>query len=121
MGTILFVDDDSMSLQLMTRAVELLGHDVWCDPSPRRALRWAAENHPVLILVDLRMMEMNGLDFIRALKTQDETREIPALIFSASIDPRDRVSALEAGADDYLLKPLHITDLKNIISRLYPQ
>ena len=120
MGNILFVDDDSISLQLMTRAVALLGHEVICDPSPRRALRRVVENPPVLILVDLQMMEMSGIEFIRELRQLDVGRDIPALIYTASIEPYELRQALEAGATGTLLKPIDFDEFKRIIDRYNP-
>lgn len=117
MGSILFVDDDSISLQLMTRAVSLLGHEVVCDPSPRRALRWIVDNPPVLILVDLQMMEMSGIEFIRELRKTEKVKDIPALIYTASIEPHELRAAMDAGASGTLLKPLDFDELKRIIDQ----
>jgi CheY-like chemotaxis protein len=115
MAFILFVDDDSLTLQLMTRMVQMLGHEVVCDPSPRRALEWASQNQPGLILVDLNMMEMSGIQFVQALRQRPETCNLPVLIFSASRDAEDLEKALQVGANGYLFKPLNFDDLKNSI------
>ncbi len=115
MSGILFVDDDSISLRLMTRAVELLGHEVICEPSPRRALLKAAADQPVAILVDLQMFEMNGIQFMRELRKNLTTANIPAFIYTASIDPVERKEAMAAGATGVLLKPLDFDELKKII------
>ena len=117
MPYILFVDDDSVSLHLMTKAVAMLGHEVVCEPSPRRALLQAAENRPTLILVDLNMMEMSGIEFTRAIRKQAATRNIPILIYSASQDQEDKDLAAAAGANGYLHKPLNLGDLSQAIEK----
>lgn len=120
MAFVLFVDDDSLTLQLMTRMVQMLGHEVVCDPSPRRALQWAAQNQPGLILVDLNMMEMSGVEFVRALRHKPETSALPVFIFSASRDAEDLEMALQAGANGYLFKPLNFDDLSKAIRQYLP-
>lgn len=120
MAQILFVDDDSLTLQLMTRAAQLLGHEAVCDPSARRALQWAAQNRPALTLVDLSMMEMSGIQFVGALRAQPETKDLPVLIFSASQDIEDREKAVAAGANGYLLKPLNFGELSKVIRQFIP-
>ncbi|HNT55443.1 MAG TPA: response regulator [Anaerolineaceae bacterium] len=116
MARILFVDDDSLTLQLLDQATRILGHDPIYDPSAKRAIKLAAVTRPDLIIVDLSMMEMSGSTMVRRLREQPETAHIPVLILSAAYDSREKQAAIDAGAADVLDKPINLGKLEQVIN-----
>lgn len=108
MGSLLLVEDDDgirLSLEL---ALEDEGHRVTGVATAEAGLaRWAAEPCDT-VLVDLTLPGMDGYDLIRALR---RTSDVPIVVVSARDDTHDIVAALEAGADDYLVKPVAVKEL----------
>jgi PAS domain S-box-containing protein len=104
-GTILVVDDESDALALLTKILTDDGHQVRPAGSGELALSSAAADPPELILLDLRMPDMDGLEVCRQLKVRKETRDIPVIFLSASIDRDKRVEGLALGAVDFIAKP----------------
>src|SRR5689334_21836463 len=96
MARILFVDDDGLGLRLMARLCSLLGYQALVNLSAIDALAVARRERPDLILVDLRMAEMDGLEFVRQIRCASETAQIPVLIYSAGTGDLDEKQALEA-------------------------
>lgn len=107
-GTLLLVEDDDgirLSLEL---ALEDEGHSVTGVATAEAGLaRQAAEPHDT-VLVDLTLPGMDGYDLIRTLR---RTSDVPIVVVSARDDTHDIVAALEAGADDYLVKPVAVKEL----------
>jgi CheY-like chemotaxis protein len=115
MAEILFVDDDTLTLQLMQQATELLGHKALLCDSPEKAVLIASEKHPGLILVDMLMQEIDGLTFIRRIRQNPLTAEIPVVVLSAGLSNKDHELAIEAGANSYLSKPISLNGLLKTI------
>ncbi len=84
----------------------------------RRGLELALARKPDLVLVDLMLPEMNGLDICQNLKSSDETRHIRVVLLTARGDERSRLSALERGADDFLTKPFSTLELTTRLENL---
>ena len=79
------------------------------------------ENYPLpdLILLDLGMPKMSGMEVLRWIREQPEVRRTKVLIFTSSHKPEDREIASEYGADDFLLKPTKFEDLKQLVRTIY--
>lgn len=112
---ILFIDDDPDTLQLMVRVAEFLGIDPITSNSPRAALALAAKEIPQLIMVDMQMRRMNGIQFVMNLRKNDLTRKIPTVLISAEKTPKEVAQARKAGANGFFLKPLSIDETTRII------
>lgn len=78
----------------------------------------AISEKPKLILMDIRMPIMDGLEAARALRAHPETKEIPILVTTALLRPPNRAACLEAGCSDYMLPPFNVLDLQNKIREL---
>lgn len=116
MKRILFIDDDILLLQLMAKAVSLLGYQAITSISPSSALTLAADEKPALIMVDMLMDEMDGPEFVRQVRRSPGIAHLPVLIFSAGTGySTDEEKARSAGADGYLQKPVGLSDLYRII------
>ncbi len=112
---ILIVDDDVDSLKLISLMLKRQGYEVAVAESGGKALKKAASEAPNLIILDVMMPDMNGLDVCRSLRANPQTANTPIIMFTAKTLIDDKVKGFEAGADDYLTKPTHPAELANRI------
>ncbi|MCK4839695.1 MAG: response regulator [Desulfobulbaceae bacterium] len=105
MGDILIVDDEIPNLQLLTQLLSKAGYQVRPAKRPQLAIQSALAQPPSLILLDVRMPEMDGFEVCRRLKQQERTRDIPIIFVSALQDVQDRIRGFEAGGVDFISKP----------------
>jgi class 3 adenylate cyclase len=111
-GTLLVVDDDAMNRDLLLRRLERQGHTVLVAENGRQALERLEAAKVDLILLDILMPEMDGLQTLERLKANEVQRHTPVIMLSA-LDEIDRVvRCIEVGADDYLSKPYNPVLLK---------
>src|ERR1017187_6301350 len=110
-GKILIVDDSEESLKLLSGTLSAEGYDVRPADSGELALAAAAMSPPEVILLDMRMPGMSGLEVCKELKSRVECRDIPVIFLSASLDFEDRLEGLESGAVDFLNKPFRREEL----------
>jgi class 3 adenylate cyclase len=111
-GTLLVVDDDAMNRDLLLRRLERQGHKVLVAENGRRALEQLESAKVDLILLDILMPELDGLQTLEQLKASETQRHTPVIMLSA-LDEIDRVvRCIEVGADDYLSKPYNPVLLK---------
>jgi DNA-binding NtrC family response regulator len=108
---ILVVDDEADSLKLLTDLLCTQGYEVRAANSGKLALASAAAHTPDLILLDLRMPEMDGLEVCRRLKASEATRSIPLMFISGTSDVEQRVQGLALGAVDFVTKPFRREEL----------
>ena len=104
-GDILVVDDEVPNLKLMTQLLAPEGYRVRPAKRPQLAIDSALAKPPALILLDVRMPEMDGFEVCRRLKQDERTRDIPIIFVSALRDVKDKVRGLEAGGVDFISKP----------------
>jgi PAS domain S-box-containing protein len=108
---ILVVDDVPDTLKLLTNWLELHGYRTIEATNGFQALQLASEQHPDLILLDVMMPQIDGIETCRRLKTQTQTASIPVILVTAK-DPGDaRADGIIAGAVDYITKPINLQDL----------
>jgi len=104
-GDILVVDDEVPNLQLLTQLLSGAGYRVRPARGPQLAIDSARAQPPSLILLDVRMPEMDGFEVCRRLKQDDRTRDIPIIFVSALQDARERIRGFEVGGVDFVSKP----------------
>jgi len=109
---ILAVDDEKMNRQLMEAMIVSIGYTAVLASNGRECLEKISEVNPDVILLDVMMPEMNGFDVARRIKSNEATMLIPIVMVTALRNIDDRVKALEAGADDFLSKPVDLTELR---------
>ncbi len=118
---IFVVEDEEDIQQLVSYNLLKAGFNVVCVDSGEEALRKMGSDRPDLIILDLMLPGMNGLEVCRALKRIDDTREIPVVMLTAKGEEADIVAGLELGADDYITKPFSpkvlIARVKTILRR----
>lgn len=110
-GHILAVDDTATSLKLLTDILKEEGYEVRSAISGELALHAAVRNPPELVLLDIRMPEMDGYEVCRQLKSHAETRDAPVIFVSAVSETDEKVQGFEAGAVDFVTKPYQRNEL----------
>lgn len=110
-GRILVVDDTPASLKLLTSLLKVEGYDVRSAISGELAVYSATNNPPELVLLDIRMPEMDGFEVCRRLKAQPETRDIPVIFVSSLSEIDEKVEGFELGAVDFVTKPYQREEL----------
>ena len=103
---LLLVDDQAANIRLL-HAVFAEDHDLFMATNGRDALRVCSEQRPDLVLLDLRMPGMNGLEVCRAMKADPALQEIPVIFVTGFSDPSAETEGLEAGAVDFIAKPVN--------------
>jgi DNA-binding response OmpR family regulator len=110
-GTILVIDDEADLIELVRYNVEREGFDVIAATDGWSGLTIAKQHRPDLILLDVMMPGMDGLDVCRELRKDADTDRTPVIMLTARAAESDRVVGLELGADDYLTKPFSPREL----------
>ncbi len=105
-GRILVVDDIEANVRLLQAKLQAEYYDVLTAPNGPAALKAAAEEAPDLVLLDVMMPGMDGFEVCRRLKDEPSTRHIPIVLVTALDGRGDRITGLEAGADEFLTKPI---------------
>jgi DNA-binding response OmpR family regulator len=109
--TILVVDNNEQNLTLVRTILRRHGYASRLARSGEEALRLIHQEPPELIILDVMMPGMDGIEVCRRLKDDEGTRLIPVVIMTALDQPEDKVRGIEAGADDFLTKPVNQPEL----------
>ena len=107
--TVLAVEDDRHLLAMLEYNLLAAGYDVLTAKDGEEALDTARERRPDLIILDLNLPVLDGLDVCRALRHEGD--DVPILMLTARVDLSDCVAGFESGADDYLRKPFQVSEL----------
>jgi len=114
---ILVIEDNNDSLLLMSYTLDLLGCHSICHNESSKTVLLAKEYQPDLILLDIFLPGMNGLDVIQYLKQESLTCHIPVVAVTVLTGNEEKKCILEAGFDDYICKPYMIEEFEAIIRR----
>ena len=112
LAKILIVDDEPFNVDILEQELEDLGYETLSAANGQEALDAVAAEPPDLILLDIMMPVMDGFTVCRTLKDDPETHLIPIIIMTALDAVEDRITGIEAGADDFLTKPVDDRELK---------
>ncbi len=115
---ILIIDDDVDTLKLVGMMLQKQGYQIIASPNGEQGLIQAQAENPDLILLDVMMPEMDGYEVAKRLRANATTENIPILMFTAKTQLDDKVTGFEAGADDYLTKPTHPSELSAHVKAL---
>ena len=105
---ILVVEDDSSVRNLITTTLETHGHRFRTASNGNSAVMEASSHNPDIILLDLGLPDIDGVDVIKKIRTWSN---VPIIVISARSEDTDKIDALDAGADDYLTKPFSVEEL----------
>jgi len=111
-ASILVVDDDVDVAETVRRTLQRSGYQVLVAYRGVDALRLAREEHPDLVVLDIRMPGLDGLQVCRQLRDTPGLSRVPILFLSAKSEVTDRLEGFEAGADDYITKPFDLRELE---------
>jgi CheY-like chemotaxis protein/MinD-like ATPase involved in chromosome partitioning or flagellar assembly len=115
---ILIIDDDLDTLRLVGLMLQRQGYHISAATNGQQGLEKAFEEDPDLILLDVMMPDMDGYEVTRRLRQNPSTVETPILMFTAKTQLDDKVSGFEVGANDYLTKPTHPSELQARVKTL---
>ena len=108
MSRVLIVDDEPQILRALRINLQARQYDVATASDGREALREARSSRPDVVVLDLGLPDMDGVDVIRHLRTWTP---VPIVVLSGRVTSNDKVDALDAGADDYVTKPFNLNEL----------
>jgi DNA-binding response OmpR family regulator len=109
---VLVVEDDPEVLAFLSKFLLYLGYQVSHVTDGAKALQWLRHNLPDVIFTDVLMPHMDGLHFCRVVRQDPRTRLIPLIMLSARAELQERLEGFRAGADDYIIKPFDVLELK---------
>ena len=112
---ILVVDDEEAISSYLQRKFTKLGYSVCVADDGEKALTTAFSVLPDVVLLDMKLPRLNGAEVCRRLKADERTKNIRVLILSAKAQPAEIREGLDAGADEYLCKPLSFPDILSVI------
>ncbi len=112
---VLCVEDNSVNMLLVSRIVEAEGHDLIRAEDGPTALNILEGTTPDIILLDINLPGISGLELARKFKADEKLAPVPLIATTAQVLVGDREKCLEAGCDDYLPKPLDIRKLREVL------
>lgn len=113
--TILVVDDEQDLLELIEYNLKKEGFDVLTAEDGQKGIEVAREHHPSLVLLDIMMPKMDGLEVVEHMRQDEELGHIPIIFLTARGDEKTEIRGLDKGGDDYITKPI---STKKLISRI---
>ena len=116
--TILIVEDDGMSMKLATVLLQAHGYDTLQSVDGKDALQLAREHNPDLIIMDIKLPEISGMERTKMLKADDELKDIPVLAVTAFAMKGDEEKILEEGCDGYIAKPISVPHFLETVANL---
>jgi CheY-like chemotaxis protein len=119
--TILIAEDSADSREMMELLLQMKGYEVLAVGNGIQALEVAVKEKPDAILLDLQLPVMDGLSVTRNVRMHAALRNMPIIIISGHDPNSYRQLAIEAGCDDYLLKPVNFDSLQTVLDRLVPR
>ena len=115
---ILIVEDDEKNMKLMRHLLQYKGYRTLEATTARDGIAAAKAQHPDLILMDIQLPDMNGMDALRELRADPATAGIKAMAVSASVMPEDRSRILTAGFDGFQGKPIRIAEFSEAVQKM---
>ena len=112
--SVLNIDDQSTSRAIVTQIIKSINPNIKVieKSNPEEAIEWASQNKVDLVYVDYLMPEMNGVDFVRLLKTLPNYETVPVIMITIRKDAETRYAALDAGVTDFISKPVDMHECK---------
>jgi DNA-binding response OmpR family regulator len=117
-ATVLVVEDDPVILRLLEVNFELEGFGVILAHDGAEGIELARSDRPDIIVSDIMMPKVSGIELVEALKGDPSTASIPIILLSAKAQTSDLKSGMDAGADDYVTKPFEPLDLVDRVNAL---
>ena len=106
--TILIVEDNELNMKLENDLLRASGYDTFQSVDGKNAIELAREHHPDLIIMDIQLPEISGIEHTKMLKADSSLKDIPVLAVTAFAMKGDKERILEAGCDGYIAKPISV-------------
>lgn len=124
-ATILIVEDEPAIQELISYHLRTAGYGVLCAKSAEEAKEIVNDALPDLVLLDWMLPNMSGIEFARMLRREARTKIIPIIMLTARVEESDKITGLEIGADDYIIKPFSprelVARIKAVLRRRLPE
>jgi len=117
---ILIVEDDRLSLVVLRQLLTAQGYEILHSSEGWEGINRARNEQPDLIVMDIKLPDISGLDATLLLKKDDQTRDIPIIAVTACVTPRDKANALNSGCAAYIAKPVDIGNLLRTVELFLP-
>jgi len=121
MSVILIVEDNDKNLKLIRDVLQVKGYTTLEAVTAEEGIKLAGEHKPDLILMDIQLPGMNGIDALRVLRADSATSAIPAIAVTASVMQQDRNLITDAGFDGYVGKPINLKEfldaVRNVLAK----
>ena len=121
MAELLVIDDNVSMLDLLRVHLKAAGHVVRAAPDAAEGIRAILAEPPELIVSDISMPYLDGLELLRVLRSDPTTRRIPVIFLTGNRDDETLVQACQLGVDDFLTKPIQIENLLSSIDKVLKQ
>lgn len=118
MRTILIVEDNEKNMKLARDVLQAKGYATLEAVTGEDGVRAAIEKKPDLVLMDIQLPGINGIEALRRLRAEPACARIPIVAFTASVTPTDRSQISAAGFDGFLSKPINLKDFLDTVKRL---
>jgi two-component system cell cycle response regulator DivK len=115
--TVLVVEDNDLNMKLFHDLLEAHGYQILQTKNGRDALRLAREHHPDLILMDIQLPEISGLEVTKLIKSDDSLRQIPVVAVTAFAMKGDEEKIREGGCEAYIAKPISVAHFIATVER----
>jgi Response regulators consisting of a CheY-like receiver domain and a winged-helix DNA-binding domain len=115
--TVLIIEDEEDAAELFAEMMRVSGFRVVKTSKSRPAISLMSSEKPDVILLDIMMPEISGLDILRQMRREPELANIPVIVVTAKSMPSDIKNGMEAGASTYLTKPVGFLELKDAVER----
>ena len=115
---ILIVEDDLQSLKLIGLMLQRRGHTIIAAQGGVQALAKTESDQPDVVILDIMMADLDGFEVCRRLRSNPKTSHVPIMMFTAKTMVSDKVAGFQAGADDYLTKPIHPNELASRVEAI---
>lgn len=114
---ILVVEDNERNRKLVRTILEFRGYEVVECEDGEPALALAKQHHPVLVLMDIQLPKVDGVEALMRLRADPETRDIPVMAVTASVTPSEREKVMAAGFNAYIPKPIDVSTFGPMIDK----
>ena len=115
--TVLIVEDNDLNIKLFSDLLQAHGYDTVQTMDGRDVLKLAREHCPNLILMDIQLPKISGLEVTKKLKADDELKNIPVVAVTAFAMKGDEEEILEGGCDGYVAKPISVSAFLDVVSK----
>jgi len=118
MSTVLIIEDNEKNMKLARDVLQVKGYQTLEAVTGEEGVRLAKEKVPDLVLMDIQLPGINGIDAFKQLRADPKTARIPVVALTASVTPTDRSAITAAGFDAFVSKPINLKEFLDTVKRL---